>query len=181
MSTAVTFGSEPHRGMSGYVIKLGRRHLHRPGAQPHSLRELSTLCGDELERPMLFRPRLLRLLPRYRRLLRDGVEVDAVVVKSAPWGWVVNRRIPNVRLTLRIRFDDDSTTMIDRVERDAVLGSRRVVGSILPMRYEAAERSYVEIDVPRLRVLERRSEARLERSAVRAAERKLAKERRKRP
>ena len=152
-----------------------------PGAQPHSLPEVSTVGGDEMERPMLFRPRLLRLLPRYRRLLRDGVEVDAVVVKSAPWGWVVNHRIPNVRLTLRIRFDDDSTAMIDRVERDIVLGSRRVVGSILPMRYEAADRSSVEIDVPRLRVLERSGQARLERSAVRAAERKLAKERRKRP
>ena len=130
---------------------------------------------------MLFRPRLLRLLPRYRRLMRDGVEVNAVVVKSAPWGWVVNHRIPNVKLTLRIHFDDDSTATIDRVERGVVLGSRRVVGSILPMRHEAADRSYVEIDVPRLRVLERRSRASLERSAVRAAERKLAKEQRKRP
>ena len=127
---------------------------------------------------MLYRPRLLRLLPRYRRLLRDGVEVNAVVVKSAPWGWVVNHRMPNVRLTLKIRFDDDSTVTTDRVERGVVLGSRRVVGSILPMRHEAADRSYIEIDVPRLCVLERRSEANLERSAVRAAERKVAKDRR---
>ncbi|GLL04587.1 hypothetical protein [Dactylosporangium matsuzakiense] len=113
--------------------------------------------------------------------MRDGVKVDAVVVRSAPWGWVVNHRIPNAELTLRIRFDDDSTVTVARVERDAVLGSRRVVGSVLPMRHEADNRSYLEIDVPRLRVLERRSASNLEDSAVRTAERKLAQQRRKHP
>jgi hypothetical protein len=134
-----------------------------------------------LEHSMLFRPRLLRLLPRYRRLMRDGVEVNAVVVRSAPWGWVVNHRIPNKKLTLKVRFDDDSTVTVERVERDVVLGSRRITGSILPMRHERADRSYIEIDVPRLRVLESREQANLESSAIRAAERKLGRARRRRP
>ena len=129
---------------------------------------------------MLFRPRLLRLLPRYRRLMRDGVAAEAVIVRSKPWGWVVNHRIPNTKLTLKVHFGDGTTTTIDRVERDAVLGGRRIPGSVLPMRHEAGDRTYVEIDAPALRRRETRDQERAERSLVAEAERKLAK-RRKHP
>jgi hypothetical protein len=127
---------------------------------------------------MLFRPVLLRLLPKYRRLMREGATAHAVVLSTRPWGWVTGSVHPNNRLTLRVHFDDGSTTTVDRVERTRNLGMDNEVGGTLPMRYDPADRSSVEIDCAALRKRHEAWKAKQDRAAVAAAEKELARRRR---
>jgi hypothetical protein len=125
---------------------------------------------------VLFRPAPLRLLPRYRRLMRDGLRAKAVVVESKMWFGAAGGVPLNARLRLDVRFDDGTRAHIARVVRYRDLGDRDTVGSILPVRYEAADRSYVEVDLPELRRSYRARVAKLERQEIRDAERRLKKD-----
>ncbi|WP_432829131.1 hypothetical protein [Dactylosporangium sp. CA-092794] len=122
---------------------------------------------------MFFRPRVLRLLPRYRRLMRDGARAKAVVVESRAWYGSAGPVALNARLRLEVRFPDGAGATVSRVVRYRDLGDQDVVGSILPMRYEPGDRSYVEVDLPELRRSYSARMAKLDRAAVREARAKL--------
>jgi hypothetical protein len=124
----------------------------------------------------LFRPAPLRLLPRYRRLMRDGLRAKAIVEESNMWYGAAGAAALNARLRLHVRFDDGTGARIARVVRYRDLADRDTVGSVLPVRYEAGDRSYIEVDLPELRRSNRARVAKLERDAIRAAEQKLRKE-----
>ncbi len=126
---------------------------------------------------MLFRPVIFRLLPRYRRLMREGAKAKAVVLEEHSWGWVSGVVRPNHKLKLRVHFDDGTTTTIERVERTHNLGAKSDVGSTLPMRYEPNDRSYIEIDCGELRRLAAAQEAKWDRARIREAERQLTRQR----
>ncbi|GLL05657.1 hypothetical protein GCM10017581_074040 [Dactylosporangium matsuzakiense] len=114
--------------------------------------------------PVMYRPWLLRALPRHRRIMRGGATAEAIVLESRPWGWTSGAVRPNNRLTLRVHFHDGTTTTIARVERTHYLLQDESVGSTLPMRYDPADRAYIDID--RRALLDRH--ARFEREADRA-------------
>ena len=108
--------------------------------------------------------------PRYRRLLRDGQQGDAVVVSvktdatagsssmigdgmsgtsAGVFGW---------NLTIRVKFEDGTTADHERYleamqhgESLRSLGIAPRVGMILPVRFDANNRSRVEIDSAALR------------------------------
>ena len=75
-----------------------------------------------------------------------GAVAKAIVLKSRPWGWADGPVRPNTRLTLEVRFDDGRTATITRVERTHYLLQDESVGSVLPMRYDPADPSYIDID-----------------------------------
>ncbi|WP_433049100.1 hypothetical protein [Dactylosporangium sp. CS-033363] len=121
---------------------------------------------------MLYRPKVLRLLPGYRALLRDGHRAKAVVMAEKMWWGTSGSVALNARLRLKVHFDDGTSTEIDRVERYRELGGLSAVGSILPMRYDGDR---IEVDLPELRRRREVERARDGRRAIRAAEAKLRK------
>lgn len=108
--------------------------------------------------------------------MRDGLRAKAIVVESKMWYGTAGSVALNARLRLHVRFDDGSGAHIARVVRYRDLGGLDAVGSIVPVRYEADDRSYIEVDLPELRRAHQVRVAKLERSAIREAERKLRKE-----
>ncbi|WP_433200280.1 hypothetical protein ACQP00_28475 [Dactylosporangium sp. CS-047395] len=123
---------------------------------------------------MQFRPWFLKLGPRCRRLMRDGMKAEAVVLESESWGWVSGALQPNTKLRLRVHFDDGTTAEVERIARYTVTLGRHTAGSTLPMRYEEKDRSYVEIDAAELRRRETAREAKIHRELVASAERRIA-------
>ncbi|WP_433208458.1 hypothetical protein ACQP00_43300 [Dactylosporangium sp. CS-047395] len=121
---------------------------------------------------MLYRPKVLRLLPGYRALLRDGKRAKAVVMAEKMWWGTSGAVALNVRLRLKVHFDDGTSTEIDRVERYRDLGGLHTVGSILPVRHDGGR---IEVDLPELRRRREADRERHERRSIRAAEAKLRK------
>ncbi|MFI5910846.1 hypothetical protein [Dactylosporangium sp. NPDC051541] len=119
---------------------------------------------------MIYRPWPLRLLPRHRRIMRHGAEADATVLESRPWGWASGVVRPNNKLRLRVHFGDGHTTTITRVERTHFLLQDETVGSVLPMRYDPADRAYIDIDRQALIDRHARFDAKINRARVREAE-----------
>jgi hypothetical protein len=77
--------------------------------------------------------------------MREGAEANAVVLSSTYW-----QSSGGVDLTLRVHFDDGSKVEIARNEGVQNVGIP-TEGDILPMRFDRADRSHVEIDLPTLR------------------------------
>jgi hypothetical protein len=121
---------------------------------------------------VLYRPKVLRLLPGYRALLRDGQRANAVVMAEKMWWGTSGAAALNVRLRLKVHFDDGTTREVDRVERYRDLGDLHLVGSILPVRHDGDR---IEVDLPALRRRREADRARDERRSIRAAEAKLRK------
>jgi hypothetical protein len=109
-----------------------------------------------------------QLNPRYRKLLRDGQQGQAIVVEAA-----VDRARDDVRtdsaglfgwnVTIRVKYDDDTTADFDRYI-EARSADRIAPGVIVPIRFDARKRSRVEIDTEAMR-----AEADLEASRQHAA------------
>jgi hypothetical protein len=119
---------------------------------------------------VLYRPKVLRLLPSYRRLMRDGRRAKAVILESRTWWGTAGSVALNARLRLKVHFDDGTGRTIDRVERYRDLVDQSAVGSILPMRYDGDR---IEVDLPELRRRYQAWEAKLDRERIRDAEAKL--------
>lgn len=91
-----------------------------------------------------------RALPAYRKLIREGARTEAVVIGRKK----INESpafplLYDLELTLRVEFKGGTTAEIVRQEEhhdvlDADVGAR------LPVRYDAGDRSRVEIDLPGL-------------------------------
>lgn len=105
--------------------------------------------------------------------MRDGATAQAVIIASdvlpgeggAPWGY---------KLTLRVHFDDGTKTEIERTEQAIDLPGQLVgVGDILPVRYDANDRSKVEIDSPALKVQAEAEKAQADRRNIADAEAQL--------
>jgi hypothetical protein len=105
-------------------------------------------------------------------LMRDGAQVDGVVLGSEnrysrvsdPGELSVGATI--MRLTLRVEFEDGTTTEVERKLKDTDYGGRPLSeGDIVPMRYDPKDRSQIEIDKAAMKA-QRQEE--LARSAVQA-------------
>lgn len=105
--------------------------------------------------------------------MRHGATAKAIVLKSTPWGLISGVVRPNNKLTLKVHFEDGSTTTVTRVERTHYLLQDESVGSTLPMRYDPADRSYVDIDRQALLVRHARFDEKMNRTRIKEAEDRL--------
>jgi len=116
---------------------------------------------------------MLKFLPGYRKLMRDGAQAQAVVIKSVAvpgshgvWG---------CDLRLRVHFDDGTTTELDRSAQIYDLGGRVVVeGDVLPVRFDAADRSKIELDVAAARAAAHKQRDEAAAAAIARTEARLA-------
>jgi hypothetical protein len=96
-----------------------------------------------------------RLNPRYRKLLRDGRQGQAIVVDAKVDGARDDMRTDSTgvfgwSVTIRVKYDDGTTADFDRyVEAD--YADTITPGMTLPIRFDPGERSRVEIDTEVLR------------------------------
>jgi hypothetical protein len=106
-----------------------------------------------------------------RKLLREGAQAEAVVIglgggkqSGALFG-----------LKLRVRFEDGSTEEVYR--RVGFHGPNElpwfVVGSTVPVRYDPADHSRIELDLPALKAREEAKRSAANAEAIAAAEARL--------
>jgi hypothetical protein len=96
-----------------------------------------------------------QLNPRYRKLLRDGQQGQAVVVEAEADGARDDVRTDSVGLfgwnvKIRVKYDDGTTTDFDRYI-EARSADRIAPGVVVPIRFDAHKRSRVEIDTQAMR------------------------------
>jgi hypothetical protein len=84
-----------------------------------------------------------------RRLWRDGVEGQAVVTAMD------TRRAGassfRTKLAVTVRFEDGASVDFSARVLDSEVGDDIVVGSIVPVRYDASDRRQVVLDLPALK------------------------------
>jgi hypothetical protein len=101
------------------------------------------------------------------KLLREGVEAQGLVIESIIASSRDGGTVDKYKVKVRIQFDDGSTAEISsKLFRHKV--GYHYEGAILPIRYDAQDRSKIEIDVP---TLEARFEARTAEVKAEAIER----------
>lgn len=107
------------------------------------------------------------------KLLRDGAEAQGLVIESNIAASGQGGTVDKYEVKVRVRFGDGSTAEISgKLFRHQV--GYHYEGAILPIRYDAQDRSKIEIDVP---TLEARFEARtaeVKAKAIEQGERELA-------
>ena len=79
------------------------------------------------------------------KLLDEGAQVDGVIIEAPEYFRGSSGRY---KVTVRVRFDDGATVEVER-RLHLSCGEHRV-GAVLPMRYDPADRSKLEIDEPAL-------------------------------
>jgi hypothetical protein len=117
--------------------------------------------------------RISRFLPGHGRPGGEGVEAQAVVVASE----VVpgSRGIWGCKLTLRVHFEDGTTSEFSTTKRTIDLGGGVVTeGDILPVRYEPSDRSQIELDVDAIKAQAAAAESAQKEAAIARAEAQLA-------
>src|SRR5689334_5684815 len=100
-----------------------------------------------------------QLTPGYRRLLRSGQRGEAVVVSAKEdrgGGSNVGPGIFGWNVTIRVKLPDGTSADFDRyVEASGVsnglIASGISPGTVLPIRFDPAKPSHVEIDTNELR------------------------------
>jgi hypothetical protein len=96
-----------------------------------------------------------QLNPRYRKLLRDGQQGQAVVLDAERDGARDDIRTDSTGLfgwnvTIRVEYDDGATADFDRyIEANDADGI--APGMTVPIRFDPGKRSRVEIDTEALR------------------------------
>jgi hypothetical protein len=83
------------------------------------------------------------MLGRGKRL-DDGAQVDGVIIKAPEYFRGSTDMHGRYKVTVRVRFDDGATVEVER-RLHLSCGEHRV-GAVLPMRYDPANRSKLEID-----------------------------------
>ena len=101
------------------------------------------------------------------KLLREGVEAQGLVIESIIASTRDGGAADKYKVKVRIQFDDGSTAEISSHLFRRKVGTH-YEGAILPIRYDAQDRSKIEIDVP---TLEARLEARTAEVKTEAIER----------
>jgi hypothetical protein len=100
-----------------------------------------------------------QLNPRYRKLLRSGQRGEAVVISAKAdrgGGSNVGPGIFGWNVTIRVKFPDGSTAEFDRYVEASGVSSGVIAlgispGTVLPIRFDPAKPSRVEIDTEALR------------------------------
>jgi hypothetical protein len=100
-----------------------------------------------------------QLNPGYRRLLRSGQRGEAVVVSvkaDRGGGSNVGPGIYGWNVTIRVKFPDGGTADFDRYVEASGVSSKLMAfginpGTVLPIRFDPAKPSRVEIDTDALR------------------------------
>ena len=82
------------------------------------------------------------------RLLDDGAQVDGVIIEAPEYFRGSTDTRGRYKVTVRVRFDDGATVEVER-RLHLSCGEHRA-GAALPMRYDPADRSKIEIDEPTL-------------------------------
>jgi hypothetical protein len=103
------------------------------------------------------------------KLLSDGVQATGVVFeKVGPRSTEGGGFADTYHVTVRVKFDDGSTTDVKQ-KLNRTKAGLHLVGAVVPVRYDAADHSKVEVDVPALEARQEtvRNESRL-RSVARA-------------
>jgi hypothetical protein len=81
-------------------------------------------------------------------LLEDGAQVDGVIIKAPEYFRGSTDMKGRYKVTVRVRFSDGASVEVER-RLHLSCGEHRV-GAVLPMRYDPADRSKIEIDEPTL-------------------------------
>lgn len=89
------------------------------------------------------------------RLLREGTPGRAVVLSSEWKRFDVKAGRLAHRLTLEVHYADGTTARIERSVSALEVGGAHTVGDVLPVRYDPADHTDVEIDVPALKAAQR--------------------------
>jgi hypothetical protein len=79
------------------------------------------------------------------KLLDDGAQVDGVITEAPEY---FRGSAGRYKVTVRVRFVDGATVEVER-RLHLSCGEHRA-GAVLPMRYDPADRSKIEIDEPAL-------------------------------
>ena len=82
------------------------------------------------------------------RLLDDGAQVDGVIIEAPEYFRGSTDMRGRYKVTVRVRFDDGATVEVER--RLHLSCGEHHAGAVLPMRYDPADRSKIEIDEPAL-------------------------------
>jgi hypothetical protein len=96
-----------------------------------------------------------QLNPRYRKLLRDGRQAQAVVVDATRDGARDDVRTDSAgvfgwNVTIRVTYDDGTTAEFDRYI-EAKYSDSIAPGVVIPIRFDPRKRSRVEIDTEAMR------------------------------
>ena len=107
------------------------------------------------------------------KLMREGVAAQALVLEKKVYAaGVETGRAAACRYRLRVRFDDGSTTEISRrvwTHRLAVA----LVGDLIAVRYDPADRSRIVIDGPAVKAKRAAQLRELKDQAIKRGEREL--------
>ena len=82
------------------------------------------------------------------KLLDSGAQVDGVIIEAPEYFHGSTDMRGRYKVTVRVRFDDGATVEVER-RLHLSCGEHRE-GAVLPMRYDPADRSEIEIDEPAL-------------------------------
>jgi hypothetical protein len=108
------------------------------------------------------------------KLMREGAQAQALVLDKNSWDvGEATGEVKACTYKLKVQFDDGSTAEIKRrvVNHDAAWVG---VGELLPVRYDDADRTKIEVDEPALKALREQQAGELKARLVAAGERKLA-------
>ena len=78
------------------------------------------------------------------RLLGEGAQVDGVIIGAPEFFRGSTDVRGRYKVRVRVRFDDDATVEVER--RLHISCGEYRTGAVLPMRYDPADRSKIEID-----------------------------------
>jgi hypothetical protein len=107
------------------------------------------------------------------KLLRDGAEAKGLVIESKIATSGEGGTVDKYDVRVRVQFDDGSTSEISSHLLRHKVGYH-YEGAILPVRYDAQDRSKIEIDVPALEAQFEARTAQVKASAIEQGERELA-------
>lgn len=109
------------------------------------------------------------------KLMRDGAKAEALVLDKKVWGTMESSGTPTAcTYELRVRFEDGSTVEISRramSQKTAWVD----LGDSVPVRYDPADRSKIEIDSPALEELQEGNARALKERLLAAGEARFAK------
>jgi hypothetical protein len=106
------------------------------------------------------------------RLLTDGATTKGVVIQNKTRSTVGSGFLPDYHVKVRVKFDDGTMTEF-KAQLNAREVGRHFEGAILPVRYDPANHSKIEIDIPALAGPKVDLEAK-KRDAIARAEERLA-------
>jgi hypothetical protein len=106
-------------------------------------------------------------------LMRDGVEAQALVLEKKIYASGYSTGKTNAcRYRLRVKFEDGSTTEVKlRVWRSKL--ARANVGDLIPVRYDPADHSKIEIDGKAIQAQRDAAAHEVDEQAIAEGERKL--------